>query len=128
MLTTKEIDDLSPLALLRSGASTNSSVALSADENLALVQYIDHLRITKAAGIDQDPELYRRERPSVPTTPVNTPITDYATAGLYVQRAMHHLDEALPTGQRTRAELAMHMLRRGTEELAVWMRARGYTV
>lgn len=83
------------------------------------------LRATWSA---QDPEDYRRETPTMRTEPIRAEIVDYSTAGLHIDKAMHHLNEALPIGQRMRAESSMRLLRRGVEELAVWMRARGYDV
>lgn len=79
-----------------------------------------------------DPEAYRREKPSCSTMPLQVdqgaaPL-DYASAGVLIDKAMSHLDEALPTGQKFRGETAMKLLHRGVEELSVWMRARGYDV
>ena len=89
--------------------------------------YIEWLRAKSRAG--GNPELFRREKPSISAAPLkDSVIVDYSTAGTRIENAMHHLNEALPTGQRTRGELALQNLRRGVEELSVWMRARGYTV
>jgi hypothetical protein len=79
----------------------------------------------------RDPEAFRREQPSISTYPLRPEEVqqlDYSMAGNLIDRAKHHLDEGLPGGQRHRCELAMRQLRRGVEELAVWMRARGYDV
>lgn len=75
-------------------------------------------------------EVFRREQPSMPTTPLNQQqfgILDYSVAAGKIDRAVHHLDEGLPTGQRQRCEQAFKLLREGVEELGVWMRATGYT-
>lgn len=75
-------------------------------------------------------EAHRREPPS-PTlhnTPAHGPLLDYASAGLKVDVALHHLDESLPGRQRARTTLAFKALREGVEELAVWLRANGYDV
>lgn len=95
---------------------------------------IAKLNANEADDAITDPEHFRREAPSASTLPLGPteddrrrPL-DYATAGMAVQRAMHHLDESLPTGQRRRGELAYRMLREGTDDLGVWMRRRGYRV
>ena len=77
-------------------------------------------------------EAHRREaRDShLRTAPVNTfgVVLDYASAGLKVQVAMHHLDEGLPGQQKLRCEAAFHALQAGYAELQRWMRANGYDV
>lgn len=73
-------------------------------------------------------ESHRRELATMDATPVAPLTLDYSGPGMFIQRAMHHLDEALPNGQRLRAEIAYRMLQRGTAELGVWMRAKGYDV
>jgi hypothetical protein len=73
----------------------------------------------------ENPEAYRREAPSITTTPLPE-FVDYGTAGGMIDRAVHHLDEGLPLGQRRRCALAYALLVRGTNDLGNWMRAKGY--
>lgn len=100
-----------------------ADVSLTAAEAQSLVDLLSE--------DDNDPERYRREQPSMSTTPIKLSdevFLDYAIAGTLIDNATHHLDEALPTGQKRRAELAFRRLRRGVDELAVWLRAKGYEV
>jgi hypothetical protein len=96
-----------------------------------------HVTIEAAAAasllqlFERDPEKFRRELKSLETNPIQVAdgiMLDYAMAGTLIDRAVHHLDEALPTGQKRRGELAFALLRQGVDELAVWMRAVGYVV
>jgi len=76
-------------------------------------------------------EAFRREQPSMRTTPLTAEefgLLDYSTAGGKIDRAIMHLDEGLPTGQRQRCEAAYKLLAEGIQELGVWMRAAGYKV
>lgn len=74
-------------------------------------------------------ETLRRE-PTNTAIPAAGPATvlDYSTGALRIDRAKHHLDEALPNRQVKRAEAAFKELRAGVEELGVWMRSAGYDV
>lgn len=77
-------------------------------------------------------EAVRREPPStgltnVPIVTLTGPI-DYASAGLNIDVAVHHLDEALCSRQKRRAELALAALREGVAELEAWMKLAGYNV
>lgn len=79
----------------------------------------------------EDPEPYRREKPTMDACPVERLARvgiDYATAGTLIDRGVHHLDEALPVGQKKRAELAFRMLESGVDQLRIWMQAKGYSV
>lgn len=77
----------------------------------------------------QDPETFRREKPSVSTNPIVAPtIVDYASAGTKIDKAMSHLNEGLPGGQKMRCATAYALLDQGTVELGDWMRARGFPV
>jgi hypothetical protein len=55
-------------------------------------------------------------------------VVDYSSATTKIDRAVFHLDEALPDGAKRRAELAFRLLREGVLELGLWMRARGLDV
>ncbi len=55
-------------------------------------------------------------------------IDDYAASSLLIDSAIHHLGEALPTGQAERAAAAYRALSIGVNELGNWMRAKGYNV
>lgn len=72
-----------------------------------------------------NPEEFRREKPSLDAVPLPG-MEDYGPAGNAIDRAVHHLDEGLPMGQRQRCALAFGMLCRGVQDLAVWMEAKGY--
>ena len=53
---------------------------------------------------------------------------DYGAVGQLISSAMHHLDEALPSGQRSRASAAYAALRIGTVKLGEWLARRGVRV
>lgn len=89
---------------------------------------INHSRLVKLTALQQTIEQYRREPKTMGTEPINAAVPDYANSAGLVSQAMHHLDEALPTGQKRRAELAHRMLTQGVQELSMWMRAKGYDV
>lgn len=79
----------------------------------------------------ENPEAYRREKPTLNAQPIAALTCygiDYASAGNLIDQAIHHLDEALPVGQKRRAELAFAMLDKGVEQLRVWMREKGYEI
>lgn len=63
-----------------------------------------------------------------PAPPLQFDILDYAEAGLSIDAAMMALNEALPSGQLDRVVAAYNLLRRGTEDLGRWLRARGVGV
>lgn len=73
-------------------------------------------------------ERYRREQPTLDATPLPSVPVDYAQAGTKIDIALHHLNEALPTGQRIRGSIAMRQLMAAVIELQEWMRAKGYDV
>jgi len=78
-----------------------------------------------------DPEIYRREQPSMRTTPLTVAelgLLDYSIAGGKIDRGVMHLNEGLPGGQRLRCESAYKSLAEGVQEMGVWMRAAGYDV
>lgn len=91
----------------------------------SLVHAFDEL---KDWNDESDPETYRREPKNMPTEPVAGVMVDYAMAGTQIDKAMHHLDEGLPSGQRRRSETAFQLLRTNVFLLEKWMRARGYHV
>lgn len=74
----------------------------------------------------------RREPPttSLGGVPITTRdrIIDYASAGLKIDVAVHHLDEALCGRQKLRSERALAALRDGVQELEEWMKLSGYAV
>lgn len=75
----------------------------------------------------------RREQRGFETTPLNVAnkeyvLPDWAMSGSRIDRAVRELNESLPNGQKLRTEKAMRELRRGYEELAVDLRARGLDV
>ena len=53
-------------------------------------------------------------------------IADYASAGLKIDLAKHHLDESIPGQQKERTEAAMRAMREGIQELNVWLVLNGY--
>lgn len=53
---------------------------------------------------------------------------DYASAGLKIDLAALHLDEALPNRQQLRTQAAYKLLAEGVQELGVWLRGNGYEV
>lgn len=69
----------------------------------------------------------RREPQTLDATPI-AGLFDYAASGQAIASAMHHLDEALPTGQKCRAEAAYIALAIGAIELGKWLTAKGYNV
>lgn len=78
-------------------------------------------------------EFMRRETPttSLRNVPAHTTagvLVDYASAGLKIDVAVHHLDEALCSRQKLRAERALIALREGMAELEAWMKLSGYNV
>lgn len=70
-------------------------------------------------------EEHRRERGTLSTVP-HQGVVDYGDACTLVQQAMHHLDEALPTGQRIRGREALMALTVGASALTAYMHAAGY--
>ena len=72
-------------------------------------------------------ESHRRERPTLDAAPI-AGVLDYAAAAQAITHGLHHLDEALPNGQKERAEAGLMLALAGVIELAKWMRAKGYTV
>lgn len=72
------------------------------------------------AGFSIVPAPYTADKVPVPP--------DYAGPTLKIQRAMFHLDEALPSAQKERSETAYQLLREGFDELGAWLRARGVKV
>lgn len=77
-------------------------------------------------------EAVRREPPtsSLGGVPITLPARtlDYASAGVKIDLAVHHLDEALCSRQKLRAERAMALLKVGVQELEEWMKLSGYAV
>lgn len=57
--------------------------------------------------------------------PAPSPDTDWAVAGLLIGRAMHHLDESLPNGQKERTMHALGALQIGVELLVAELASRG---
>ena len=88
---------------------------------------VDDMLLMELALLQKAAEKYRREQPSLSTTPIDG-IMDYSSAGNAIAQAMHHLDEALPTGQRIRGQYAYDLLKIGVDKLGVWMRQKGYDV
>lgn len=75
----------------------------------------------------EDAETYRREKPSLDAVPLKDPnILDYGQCCTKIDLAIHHLDEGLPLGQKTRCRLAYYNLNRGVYELGTWMQNKGY--
>jgi hypothetical protein len=72
-------------------------------------------------------ESYRREKPTLDATPI-TGVLDYAASCQAVSLAVHHLDEALPTGQAERVAASYPMLLLGVIELGKWLQAKGYKI
>lgn len=77
------------------------------------------------------------ERPTIDTGPLGpskggeelaTRVDDYAVCGQCVADAMAHLDEALPNGQKERAECAYRAAVIGLQEMGNWMRTIGFEV
>lgn len=90
---------------------------------------IEHADQTVAEGYAAAAEDLRRSRSGqLNTVPTAPPLLDYASAGLKIDLAKHHLDESLPNGQLDRSVAAFKLLRAGVEELAVWLRQQGATV
>lgn len=73
-------------------------------------------------------ESLRREVRNMDSNPTAATVQDYSGPCLKIQHGLHHLDEGLPIGQANRVEAAFAMLREGTEELAVWLRHKGYKI
>ena len=72
-------------------------------------------------------ETHRREKPTLDATPI-TGVLDYAASCQAVSLAVHHLDEALPTGQAERVAASYPMLLLGVIELGKWLQAKGYNI
>lgn len=51
-------------------------------------------------------------------------VIDYAMAAGWVARALHHLDEALPSGQRARTLVALELMEQGVKHLRKWVDAK----
>lgn len=69
-------------------------------------------------------ESLRRER-DMGFDPTAQGLPDYASAGLKIQVAMHHLDESIPNGQLERTRAGLRLLNEGTAELTAWLVGRG---
>jgi DNA-binding transcriptional LysR family regulator len=80
----------------------------------------------KASGLLMEAEKRRREGPTVSVAPI-AGVIDYSAASLWLGAAMHHLDEALPSGQRERAAVALELLELGARHLRIWMDRKGFT-
>jgi len=119
----------SALLRMRAMPAHHNNHSLNRMEVESLLRWFDTHSAVHAAissiSTDTNPERFRREAPSIDGTPLREGI-DYATAGNMVDRAMHHLDEGLPLGQRVRCRLAYGLLAQGVEALGQWMRAKGY--
>lgn len=74
----------------------------------------------------EDPETYRREKPTLDACPLPDDSVDYGVAGTSIDKAMHHLDEGLPNGQRLRSATAYALLAQGVRDLGLWMKKKGY--
>lgn len=72
-------------------------------------------------------EALRRERCGVLDVAARG-ATDYSHGALKIQVAQHHLDEALPNGQKERTTVAFRLLVEGTAELRAWLVERGVEV
>ena len=70
-------------------------------------------------------EAHRREKGTVSTVPVFA-TEDYASCGQAITLAMHHLDEALPSGQRCRARASYFALQEAVAALGLYMLEAGY--
>lgn len=107
-----------------------SAASLTPDEVSKLLKHL--LNITPHVTVAGDPEAQRREAPTISGWPLKrepgdeSPLLDYGTAGGLIDRAKHHLDEALPGGQKLRAVYAYEMLVRGVADLGEWMVKKGY--
>jgi hypothetical protein len=75
-------------------------------------------------------EIARRDySQSIDTRPLAPGVSfDYASAGLKMDQARHHLDESIPNAQHTRTREAFLLMRQGVEELACWLRSKGVDV
>ena len=71
-------------------------------------------------------ENYRREKPGLDAIPLPNSQYDYSRAGTLIDKAIHHLDEGLPNGQKKRCAIAFNMLEVGVYELKQYMLAKGY--
>lgn len=107
------------------------------DEALTAAEELD---VTLAIDMNAIMERHRREVACIGPGPldemaleafrdvVGYKLTDYAEYGNRIDRAIHHLDEALPNGQLVRASAAIIQLREASERLEAWMAAKGYCV
>lgn len=71
-------------------------------------------------------EALRKERSNMDASPVTTNVPDYAAAGNLIDKAIFHLDEALPNGQLIRAGAALVLMKEGVAQLEKWMQDKGY--
>jgi hypothetical protein len=67
------------------------------------------------------------EKKGFDTNPIPDAI-DYGTCGQVAELAMQHLDEAVPNGQRARAEAAYKALSAAVTLYGLWLRKKGLTV
>lgn len=119
------------LTSLRDTADMDGSIILSGIHTKVLLDYVGRLEAQVAdlhAETIFDPETFRREVPVLDATPVHGLLVDYGSAGTSIDKAMGHLNEGLPGGQKRRCETAYALLNKGAQELGVWMRAKGYRV
>lgn len=84
--------------------------------------------LSYAKGCLRIAEAHRRQDEgsmNVSPLPEETVDDDYAVATVLISAAMHHLDEALPSGQEPRASNAFTALEEGTRRLRLWLERRG---
>jgi len=74
----------------------------------------------------KEAEEQRREPATFDTTPFPPDeVIDYGPAAGMIGTALHHLDEALPGGQKVRSEKAVLLATFGLQALAIWLRKKG---
>lgn len=135
MADNARVEEIVKLAMLQLNSKEPVIMSLDQADTVALFHFIADLRATRdaqaaqlASLAEKDPEVFRREPKNMSSLPVNTPILDYAQAGTLIDKAMHHLNESLPNGQKRRTETAFAMLEDGCAAMRVWLRQSGYEV
>lgn len=62
----------------------------------------------------------RHEQKNLDVCPIPG-IEDYSVAGIAIEKAMQHLNEGIPNGQRERCMLALGLLESGVTVMAEWL-------
>ncbi len=85
------------------------------------------IAITEMQDLRDLAESHRRERASMPTTPMPG-LVDYASAGVALDNGWQHMNESIVHGQKQRTEAAAELVTLGLYHTLQWLKATGYKV